>query len=214
MKCAVASIAPGSSTNARQVLKSPIASASSSTRVGERCNQRLPVWHLLQQIRHVDAGQPHRAEIDLDQTIRLRDIHAKHAMRGEAAASGDQHAGALWRRQQFATWRYPANANAARSRSAESPPRYSDRISTSASWRANAATMPASREPPPCRMFQASSRTCAVSAGDVLAFEPVAPALHIAARRRGEMRKAAQRAGVAVRSPGISDASPTPCFGS
>ncbi len=73
----------------------------------ERCKQRLPVWHLLQQIRHVDADQPYRAEIDLDQTMRLRDIHAKHTMRGEAAASGDQHAGALWRRQQFAAMAIP-----------------------------------------------------------------------------------------------------------
>ena len=53
----------------------------------------------------------------------------------------------------------PDAFSATRKRSAESPPRYSDRISTSASWRAIAAMMPASRDPPPWRMFQASSRT-------------------------------------------------------
>src|SRR4051812_16952225 len=71
-------------------------------------------------------------------------------------------------------------------------------MSTSASWRWIAAMMPASRDPPPWRMFQASRRMRVASVGDVLAAEPVAPALDVAARRRREVREAAQRAGVAV----------------
>ncbi len=102
MKCAVASMAPGSSTNARQVLKSPIASVSSATRAANdatsACCCMAPFF---QHVRHVNAGNPHRAAIHVDQPIRLRHIHAQRAMRGEVAARGDQDTGAPRRRHQL-----------------------------------------------------------------------------------------------------------------
>jgi hypothetical protein len=179
MKCAVASIAPGSSTYARQVLKSPIASVSSSTRAANDATSACQYGTLAFRLgiyTPVSRTAPRSTS-----TSRYGSGTAAQSApcvanpRRDATSTPVRCGGGT----SSVTWRYPATRSAARSRSAESPPRYSDRISTSASCRANAAMMPMSRDPPPCRMFQASSRT---SAGDVLALESVAPALHIAAR--------------------------------
>ena len=56
------------------------------------------------------------------------------------------------------TCRYPTACKASQSRDDEGPPRYSERTTISASCRFSASAIRGSRDPPPCRMFQASSR--------------------------------------------------------
>jgi hypothetical protein len=67
----------------------------------ERIDQRLPVRHLLLQIRHVNTGQPQHAEIDIDQPPRLVHAHAHRPAFDEPPPRRDQHAGTLRRRHQL-----------------------------------------------------------------------------------------------------------------
>src|SRR6516162_6418484 len=58
---------------------------------GECSDQSFPVRDLREQIRHVDADEPERGEVDTDHPIRLGQSHFDGAVFVKGAPGGDEH---------------------------------------------------------------------------------------------------------------------------
>jgi len=97
MKCAVASIAglveigaAGVEIADRQRLAAGVEP--------EPVDQPLPIRHLLRQVRHIDAAEPQRPDLDRDKPVRFRQAIGEGRPLDEGPARGDEHAVAPRRR--------------------------------------------------------------------------------------------------------------------
>jgi hypothetical protein len=64
----------------------------------EGSDQRFPIGDFREQVRHVDAEEPERVEIDTDHPVRLGQSHLNGAMSVKGAPGSHKHAVAAGRR--------------------------------------------------------------------------------------------------------------------
>src|SRR5215831_10420832 len=70
---------------------------------GEAGDQRFPIRDFREQVRHVDANEPERGEIDTDHPVRLGQSHIDGAVVSKRAAGGDEHtlAAGRWDKRRY-----------------------------------------------------------------------------------------------------------------